>query len=188
MENLEKLTQTKLQKQVSYLRAELEETFVIFQKSCIAFTEEFGTFNSSKATSKAPSKNRIDTRSPLPTFDIPKTAVKRLFKRISQKIHPDKLASKDLSKSKRNLYSLLYTQARTSVDNNDWVTLVSVLGDLDMKTRSKSENEYLEITIIGLDKRIKEIKTTLAWKWEFCDKSDKLRKGVEEQLEKAEAL
>ena len=42
MENLEKLTQTKLQKQVSYLRAELEETFVIFQKSCIAFTEEFG--------------------------------------------------------------------------------------------------------------------------------------------------
>ena len=184
MENLEKLTQTKLQKQVSYLRAELEETFVIFQKSCIAFTEEFGTFNSSKATSK----NRIDTRSPLPTFDIPKTAVKRLFKRISQKIHPDKLASKDLSKSKRNIYSLLYTEARTSVDNNDWVKLVSVLGDLDMKTRNKSENEYLEITIIGLEKRIKEIKTTLAWKWEFCDKSDKLRKGVKEQLERAATL
>ena len=157
MENLEKLTQRKLQKQVSYLRAELEETFVIFQKSCIIFTKEFGTFDKSELSSK----NRIDTKSALPTFDIPKTAVKRVFKRISQKIHPDKLASKDLSESKRNIYYLLYTQARTSVDNNDWVDLVSVLGDLDMKTRNKSEDEYLQITITGLEKRIEELKTTL---------------------------
>ena len=184
MENLEKLTQKKLQKQVSYLRAELEETFVIFQKSCIAFTEEFGHFTNDGLSSK----NRINTKSALPTFDNPKIAVKRVFKRISQKIHPDKLASKDLSESKRNIYSLLYTEARTSVDNNDWVKLVSVLGDLDMKTRNKSENEYLEITIIGLEKRIKEIKTTLAWKWEFCNKDDKTRKSVKEQLERAATL
>ena len=177
MEKIEKLTQQKLQKQVSFLKAELEETFALFQEATKTFVEEFGP---TKPDMTTPEKY-VESVKMLPVFDIPKKETLVIFKKISQKIHPDKLDSKKLPDSLKQSFEKQYTLARESVDNRDWFTLVDIANSLDINITYTLNN--LTSTIDGLSNRINELKTTLAWKWHFSDKTEDIRKRVEKQLE-----
>ena len=161
-DKLLELKRKKLQRQILYLRTELEETEWVFQECLIDFDIEFRDYF------KDPNKKtkRGVTTEP-PEFDIPKEDVNVVFRMIAQKTHPDKLISKDISDTEYNAKVEMYKEAQRSVENKDWSRVVEIAMELDIDVSDvkNDDSEYLIESVKKLGHRIKQLKSTYAWKW-----------------------
>ena len=157
-----KLQRKKLQRQILYLRSELEETQIIFQECLGDFESEFGKYFRDKINKK----NKNESMDPV-EFDIPEKDVNIVFRMIAQKTHPDKLIKEDISspsyKSKVNMYK----EAQQSVKNKDWSRVVEIAMELDIDVSwvKKDDSEYLVESVKKLTNKINQLKSTYAWKW-----------------------
>ena len=157
-----KLQRKKLQRQILYLRSELEETQIIFQECLGDFESEFGKYFKDKINKK----NKNESMDPV-EFDIPEKDVNIVFRMIAQKTHPDKLIKEDISspsyKSKVNMYK----EAQQSVKNKDWSRVVEIAMELDIDVSwvKKDDSEYLVESVKKLTNKINQLKSTYAWKW-----------------------
>ena len=177
-----KLKRKKLRQKVLYLRTELNETKLIFQNSLFTFNKDFGEyFNKEKRDLKG--KQVIFDN---PIFNIPRKNVNLIFRWIAQKIHPDKLIHKDISKEEFDDYVELYKEANESVENKDWARVIEIASDLgiDISGVKKDDIEYLEESVKGLEDKIKELKGTYAWLWEHTvnESKEKVRKQILQSL------
>ena len=177
-----KLKRKKLRQKVLYLRTELNETKLIFQNSLVTFNKDFGEyFNKEKSDPKG--KQVISDN---PIFDIPRKNVNLIFRWIAQKIHPDKLIHKDISKEEFDNYVELYKEANESVENKDWARVIEIASDLgiDISDVKKDDVEYLEESVKGLEDKINELKGTYAWLWEHTvnESKEKVRKQILQSL------
>ena len=161
-DKLLELKRKKLQRQILYLRTELEETQWIFQGCLTEFDVEFRDYFKNEST-----KDHKKVTNDSPKFDIPKEDVNIVFKKIAQKTHPDKLINKDISDKEYDAKVDMYKEALGSVENKDWsrvIEIAMVLG-IDVSDVKTDDSDYLNESVKGLTSKIKELKNTYAWKW-----------------------
>ncbi len=175
-DKLLELKRKKLQRQILYLRTELEETEWVFQECLKDFDIEFRDYF------KDPNKKtkRGVTTEP-PEFDIPKEDVNVVFRMIAQKTHPDKLISKDISDTEYNAKVDMYKEAQRSVKNRDWSRVIEIAMELgiDVSNVKNDDSDYLNESVKRLTEKIKQLKSTYAWKWgNTPDQEREIMKGM----------
>jgi len=157
-----KLKRKKLQRQILYLRTELEETQIIFRECLGDFDSEFGKYFKSDPTNK----NKNENMDPV-EFDIPEKDVNTVFRMIAQKTHPDKLVKEDTSTLTYKAKVNMYKEAQRSVENKDWSRVVEIAMELDIDVSNVKNDDsvYLIEGVKKLGQRIKQLKSTYAWRW-----------------------
>ena len=161
-DKLLELKRKKLQRQILYLRSELEETQIIFQECLGDFDTEFGNYFKEKPDKR----NKNESMDPV-EFDIPEKDVNVVFRMIAQKTHPDKLVKEDTSSQSYKAKVEMYKEAQRSVKNKDWSRVVEIAMELDIDV-SKVKNDdsvYLVESVKKLTNKIHQLKSTYAWKW-----------------------
>jgi ABC-type branched-subunit amino acid transport system substrate-binding protein len=161
-DKLLELKRKKLQQQILYLRTELEETEWVFQDCLKEFDVEFRKYFKDPTE-----KKKGDVTSKPPEYDIPEVDVNMVFKKIAKKTHPDKLINKDISDEEYDAKVDMYKEAQRSVKNRDWSKVVEIAKELgiDISDIKNDDSEYLKESVEKLTEKIKQLKTTYAWKW-----------------------
>ena len=175
-DKLLELKRKKLQQQILYLRTELEETEWIFKDCLREFDVEFRKYF------KDPTEtNKDDVTSKPPEYDIPANDVNMVFKKIAKETHPDKLINKGISDEEYDAKVDMYKEAQRSVKNRDWSKVVEIAKELgiDISDIKNDDSEYLSESVKRLTEKIKQLKTTYAWKWGNTPDQDKeIMKGM----------
>ena len=175
-DKLLELKRKKLQQQILYLRTELEETEWVFQDCLKEFDVEFRKYFKNPTEKK---KNDISAEAP--KYDIPANDVNMVFKKIAKETHPDKLINKDISDEEYDAKVEMYKEAQLSVKNRDWSKVVEIAKELgiDISDIKNDDSEYLSESVKRLTEKIKQLKTTYAWKWGNTPDQDKeIMKGM----------
>ncbi len=175
-EKLLELKRKKLQRQILYLRTDLEETTFIFQDCLVEFEGEFRDYFKSESA-----KDHKKVTTDPPEFDIPREDVNIVFKKIAQKTHPDKLISKDISDTEYNAKVDMYKEALGSVENRDWSRVIEIAMELgiDVSDVKNDDSDYLNESVKRLTEKIKQLKSTYAWKWgNTPDQEREIMKGM----------
>ena len=175
-DKLLKLKRKKLQQQILYLRTELEETEWIFQDCLKEFDVEFRKYFKDPTE-----KKKSDVINDSPEYDIPETDVNMVFKKIAKETHPDKLINKDISDEEYDAKVDMYKEAQRSVKNRDWSKVVEIAKELgiDISDIKNDDSEYLNESVKRLTEKIKQLKTTYAWKWgNTPDQDREIMKGM----------
>ena len=161
-DKLLELKRKKLQRQILYLRTELEETTFIFQDCLIEFEGEFRDYFKNQSN-----KDHKKVTTDPPEFDIPEKDVNTVFRMIAQKTHPDKLIKEDTLSSTYKEKVDMYKEALGSVENKDWSRVIEIAMELgiDVSDIKNDDSEYLHESVKGLTNKITELKNTYAWKW-----------------------
>jgi len=178
-EKLLELKRKKLQRQILYLRTELEETTFIFQDSLIEFEEEFRDYFKNQSN-----KDHKKVTTDPPEFDIPKEDVKHVFKKIAQKTHPDKLIKEDTLSSTYKEKVDMYKEALGSVENRDWSRVIEIAMELgiDVSDVKNDDSDYLNESIKALTGKIEELKNTYAWLWYHADNKENIKQMILQSL------
>ena len=175
-DKLLELKRKKLQQQILYLRTELEETEWIFQDCLKEFDVEFRKYFKDPTERK-----KDDVTSKPPEYDIPEVDVNMVFKKIAKETHPDKLINKDISDEEYDAKVDMYKEAQRSVKNRDWSRVVEIAKELgiDISDIKNDDSEYLNESVKRLTEKIKQLKTTYAWKWgNTPDQEKEIMKGM----------
>ena len=175
-DKLLELKRKKLQQQILYLRTELEETQYIFQDCLREFDVEFRKYFKDPTQ-----KKKGDITSKPPEYDIPANDVNMVFKKIAKETHPDKLINKDISDEEYDAKVDMYKEAQRSVKNRDWSKVVEIAKELgiDISDIKNDDSEYLSESVKRLTEKIKQLKTTYAWKWgNTPDQEKEIMKGM----------
>ena len=161
-DKLLELKRKKLQRQILYLRTELEETEWIFQDCLKEFDVEFRKYFKDPTE-----KKKGDVTSKPPEYDIPEVDVNMVFKKIAKETHPDKLINKDISDEEYDAKVDMYKEAQRSVKNRDWSKVVEIAKELgiDISDIKNDDSDYLNESVKRLTEKIKQLKTTYAWRW-----------------------
>ena len=178
-DKLLELKRKKLQRQILYLRTELEETTFIFQDCLVEFDGEFRDFFKKEST-----KDHKKVTTDPPEFDIPKEDVKNVFKKIAQKTHPDKLIKEDTSTSTYKEKVDMYKEALGSVEYRDWSRVIEIAMELgiDVSDVKNDDSDYLNESIKALTEKTKELKSTYAWIWYHTDDKKQAKQMILQSL------
>ena len=178
-DKLLELKRKKLQRQILYLRTELEETTFIFQDCLIEFEGEFRDYFKDQSN-----KDHKKVTTDPPEFDIPKEDVKNVFKKIAQKTHPDKLIKEDTLSSTYKEKVDMYKEALGSVENRDWSRVIEIAMELgiDVSDIKKDDSDYLHESTKALIEKIKELKSTYAWVWYHAENKENAKQMILQSL------
>ena len=178
-DKLLELKRKKLQRQILYLRTELEETTFIFQDCLIEFDGEFRDYFKDQSN-----KDHKKVTTDPPEFDIPKEDVKNVFKKIAQKTHPDKLIKEDTLSSTYKEKVDMYKEALGSVENKDWSRVIEIAMELgiDVSDVKNDDSDYLNESIKALTEKTKELKSTYAWIWYHTEDKDQAKQMILQSL------
>ena len=178
-DKLLELKRKKLQRQILYLRTELEETTFIFQDCLIEFDGEFRDYFKDQSN-----KDHKKVTTDPPEFDIPKEDVKNVFKKIAQKTHPDKLIKEDTLSSTYKEKVDMYKEALGSVENKDWSRVIEIAMELgiDVSDVKNDDSDYLNESIKALTEKIKELQSTYAWIWYHTDDKKQAKQMILQSL------
>ena len=178
-EKLLELKRKKLQRQILYLRTDLEETPFIFQDCLVEFEGEFRDYFKNQST-----KDHKKVTTDPPEFNIPREDVNVVFRMIAQKTHPDKLVKEDTLSSTYKEKVDMYKEALGSVDNKDWSRVIEIAMELgiDVSDVKSDDSDYLNESIKGLTSKIKELQSTYAWIWYHTDDKKQAKQMILQSL------
>ena len=178
-DKLLELKRKKLQRQILYLRTELEETTFVFQDCLIEFDGEFRDYFKDQSN-----KDHKKVTTDPPEFDIPKEDVKNVFKKIAQKTHPDKLIKEDTLSSTYKEKVDMYKEALGSVENKDWSRVIEIAMELniDVSDVKNDDSDYLNESIKALTSKIKELQNTYAWTWYHAKNKENVKQMILQSL------
>jgi hypothetical protein len=132
----------------------------------------------SETKSEKDGEERVDIRENGETCDNAYILglMKKLYKLLSLKTHPDKLEEKQKGKglfndvntayNARDIMKLLYIAKQIGVEFKELHTLYTVCTDSVF-------DSHVESCINNIIKKTEDIKTTLAWNWAFADEAQK---------------
>ncbi len=155
----EKLQSYKLKKlkiKFQYLRSELEEHQYVYGLALEKFYADFTQEIDEKKVHNA--KEEQKDNSPKEKEII------KLYHRIANKTHPDKLINKDITTEKKIELETLYKEASVASVKNNYDDLVDIASKLGFKDVFESEY-YLNKSIDRLNHKLKFLKSTYAWVW-----------------------
>ena len=93
---------------------------------------------------------------------------KKIFRDIMKKIHPDK--------NKGNqLFDSFVKKANDAYAEDDFVKLLSIASELDIKINSKIYEQRIQEKIEKIAKDIQTVKSSPVWQWEYKDNNYKFR-------------
>ena len=100
--------------------------------------------------------------------------VKKLWRKISFKIHPDKLIGLEDGYEKDKKTSL-YTKARAAYEDNDIIILSDVALEINIEIPEISEERLkkAEKEISNIKKELNHIESTFVWNWFFTENPEK---------------
>ena len=178
-DKLLELKRKKLQRQILYLRTDLEETTFIFQDCLVEFEGEFRDYFKDQ-----PNKDHKKVTTDPPEFDIPREDVNIVFRKIAQKTHPDKLVKEDTLSSTYKEKVDMYKEALGSVDNKDWSRVIEIAMELgiDVSDVKNDDSDYLHESIKGLTNKIKELQNTYAWIWYHTEDKKQAKQMILQSL------
>jgi len=103
--------------------------------------------------------------------DIP---LKKLFRKIVVKCHPDKL-SNTISESHKFFLLDLYDKAIEAHDSHNWALMVIIAVKLDVKLPEEAEDMIKEISdeVSSLESKIQDTMDSPSWKWYHSDEETK---------------
>lgn len=110
----------------------------------------------------------------------PETAapeIKKLYRKIVQETHPDKIAGMGLGQKEFERRSTLYKRAVEAFRGADEDILIEAAVDLDIETGLDEERvaSSLRKRASLLEKSIKSIKASVEWYWVHAPESEKIR-------------
>jgi uncharacterized protein with von Willebrand factor type A (vWA) domain len=110
--------------------------------------------------------------------------VKKIFKKIASKIHPDKLEELDNGYEKEQKRKL-FEMARKALEENDILGLSDVAMQIDVEVPEMTELtlKKTEEKIISLKKQLHGIESTIVWHWFFCEDPSVKQKMLEQLFE-----
>lgn len=119
------------------------------------------------------------TEEPEPQVD---PAVKKLYRQIALKAHPDKLVNYPDGEEKEKL-KMIFQNATRFMENNDYASLAAIAIKLDIEVEEFSENDLKKVKekINIIEDKIHKIEKTVIWKWIFEENKeakDKLLKAL----------
>ena len=96
--------------------------------------------------------------------------VKKMFKKIATKIHPDKLAQLEDGYEKQKKQEL-FEKARAALEDNDILILadVAIELDIDVPEITAERLKQAENKIIAIKKELNHIESTMVWHWFFTE-------------------
>ena len=102
--------------------------------------------------------------------------LKKLFRKIVVKCHPDKLSA-DLVLSERELLSGLYDQAIEAHDQKNWALMVVVAIKLGVELPAEADDmlEQIEEDAVELEQKISKETSSLAWQFYHADEEEKAK-------------
>ena len=178
------------------LKTDLKITKELFQDAKREFSEEFMTHvvdddndpvvPPKKEEPESPghvSKDRRKAKEDISDEEIEKHVkedrddeLKKIFKQIARKTHPDLLYNK--SQFERQRKEELFRDAKKAMEEDDYFELSRVANDLDISTPEPTEKHIrmLEATADRISKEIETIKNSVAWHWyNINDINDRIR-------------
>lgn len=95
--------------------------------------------------------------------------LKGVFKKIASQIHPDKL--QNLSEFEKDYKKSLFEKARIALEVNDYYGIVEVAEELGIEppAPNKKQIELMKKTNDELEKKIKQIQSSVLWSWYYAD-------------------
>jgi hypothetical protein len=91
----------------------------------------------------------------------------KIYKKIAMKTHPDRAKSEELVDT--------FNKATDAINQNDWISLITIATDLKIKTPklTKELRQKIKNNIIETNKKIKKLHNTTAWVWANAAKEEK---------------
>ena len=101
--------------------------------------------------------------------------VKKMFKQIASKIHPDKLLKLEDGYEKEHKQKL-YQRAIAAFESDDIITLSNIAIELDLEIPEVTASQLKEVEskIIAIKNELSQIESTYVWQWFFT--VDKIQK------------
>ena len=101
--------------------------------------------------------------------------IKKLFYKIANLTHPDKLVSSNLPEYEINKRKEIFKRAQTAYERNNWYTLYSIATDLgiDPGEVGNDQIEWIEDDIKHTMNKISNIARLFAWVWYTASETDK---------------
>lgn len=106
--------------------------------------------------------------------------VKKLFRKISLEVHPDRLLGLEDGFEKERKTNL-YEKARKALDDDDIIIMSDVAMELglDVPEISTSRLKAAEKEISAIKKELSYIESTIVWHWFFTDDKEKKEKMLQ---------
>ena len=110
----------------------------------------------------------------------PDKEIRKIFRKIATKIHPDKQESVT-NDSEKEKNTRLYQKAAKAKDEGDIAILFDIASDLGLNfTVNKDIIKKTETRILNIKKELQKIESTYVWSWFFAIEEDKKEKILEE--------
>lgn len=171
----------KLSHKYQFLKLELEEISENAEEYLTEFNKHFGKYFIDKNTEMWINEDTGEMRDKPPTEEDKKESkqkdpkIKKLYKKLSTYIHPDKGGSAEE-----------FAELKEAYDKNDFFDLIRLATLHNIKIVLEQEDkEVAEKSILGIQKTIQNHTNTLAWHYCTGDKNKKIQviKMIEAQLE-----
>ena len=170
-----------------FLKQSLEVTSQIFDKATIDFMAEVSKQTHQKTSKDNTTKGETPVDSKVyhgetdySDGDISPSSkehknenLRKVFKKIAIKIHPDKLVGK--SEFEREYKNILFEKARQSFEINDYHGILEVAEELNIEFPPPTQDqiEMLKQTNSDLEIEINVIKKSIVWNWYHGDEQAK---------------
>ena len=107
--------------------------------------------------------------------NIKKSEIKKLFRKIAEKTHPDKLIGAGYSAVEVERSEKIFKRAKSALDNDNWFVLYGIALDLEIEVEKESELhlEWIEVDIANTLRKIKDLTNLTAWHWYIGDEPSK---------------
>lgn len=185
---------TSLEKEVAesrqILHSATQEVNNIFKKKYFPESETASPVDHNQPPIKSDQKNKTreekhhihSDQGPIPDDMDPE--VKKAFRRIATKVHPDKLPE-DISEAEKQKKVEMFQQALRASEQNDFVTLAHIAIDIGVELPDIPQEaiKKTEERISSLKKEIKKIESTYVWQWYFSSDPEKKQQILNSLLE-----
>ena len=98
----------------------------------------------------------------------------KIYKKIAMKTHPDRVKDESLVD--------FFDQATQAMNENDWMTILSIALALEIKTPEFTEElrQKLQANILEINTKVKSLHNTAAWVWANTveQNKEKIRKSI----------
>ena len=101
--------------------------------------------------------------------------IKKLYRRIAEETHPDKVAANGFSDKEVNKRSRIFKKANAAFKDNNWYVLHSIALDLDIPLPKPSDEQiaWVEEDIHRVKAQIAALQNYTAWHWYTGDDAAK---------------